>query len=106
MSISNSTLISYWREFSDTKYWIYGKDDFAILKCVLCIKIQDVVESFLFCNVCQNIPNGGGFIDAEDDYRAVGHNEHQDGGDKNLRKIDIHLLLIQPSLEVSFHEKK
>ena len=68
------------------------------LKCVLNIKIPDGVESFSLFIASQDIVNGGGFIDAEDDSMGVEHEEHQDGEDKNQGKVGISLLLNQPSL--------
>ena len=68
------------------------------LKSVLYIKIPNGVESLSFFNACQNILNGGGFIDTEDDSRGVKHEEHEDGEDHNQGKIGICLLMIQPFL--------
>ena len=69
------------------------------MKRVLGIKIPNGVESFSFFNACQNIVNGGGFINTEDDSREVKHEEHEDGEDKNKGKVGICLLKLKTSLE-------
>ena len=64
------------------------------LKCFLYIKIPNGVESSSFFNACQNILNGGGFIDAQNHSREVENEEHEDGENQNRGKIGICLLMM------------
>ena len=68
----------------------------------LCIKIPDGVKSFSFLAAQENTVNGDGLIDTEDDPGEVEQEEHDDGGNKNHRMVDIIILITQsPHLRLS-----
>ena len=59
----------------------------------LCIKIPDGVKSFSFLAAQENIMNGDGFIDTEDDSGEVEEEEHDDGGNQNSGIVDNIILI-------------